>query len=112
MRCLSENAATMATATSPRATWKPLQKGAEKTKRADLPDNVFAFPKGRHEPLTDARHVRSALARFSQVEGVTDAQRDQAFANIRKAAKYYGVDVAERTWKDLGKKPHPKQRAR
>ena len=51
---------------------------------------MFAFPKKRKEPLTDARHVRNALARFDQVEGVcTDEERGQAFANIKKAAKHY-----------------------
>jgi hypothetical protein len=34
---------------------------------------VFAFPDERKEPLTDARHVRNAIARFNQVEGVSDA---------------------------------------
>jgi hypothetical protein len=41
--------------------------------RAELPDSVFAFPRQRKEPLTDADHVRNALARFDQVEGVSDA---------------------------------------
>jgi hypothetical protein len=50
--------------------------------------------------LTDASHVRNALARFDQVEGVSDTDRDLAFANI-KAAEYYGVDVRESSWRDL-----------
>ena len=29
----------------------------------------FVFPEERKEPLTDARHVRNAIARFDQVEG-------------------------------------------
>ncbi len=91
-----------------RTTWKPhtehgSQQGAA---RNDLPDEVFAFPKERKEPLTDAGHVRSALARFDQVQGVSDDERDVAFANIRKAAEHYGVDVAEDDWRDLGKRPH------
>ena len=45
------------------------------------------FPKERKEPLTDARHVRNALARFDQVEGVTDKERDQAWRRIMTAAK-------------------------
>ena len=32
----------------------------------------FAFPDERKEPLTDASHVRNAIARFDQVEGVSD----------------------------------------
>ena len=38
-----------------------------------LDDSDFAFPKQRKEPLVDASHVRNAVARFDQVEGVSDA---------------------------------------
>ncbi len=74
--------------------------------RKDLPESVYAFPDKRKEPLTDARHVRTALARFDQVKDVTDDERDLAFANIRKAAAHYDVDVAETDWRQLGRKPH------
>ena len=67
------------------------------------PDSVFAFPKGRKEPLTDARHVRNAIARFDQTTGVSDAEL--AFANIKKAAGHYGVDMAEKDWTELGRTP-------
>jgi hypothetical protein len=88
--------------------WEPHTKHGELTERSDLPDSVYAFPKKRKEPLTDATHVRNALARFDQVEDVTDEERDQAFANIKKAARHYNVEVAEDDWHDLGKKPHTK----
>ena len=52
--------------------------------------------------MTDASHVQNALARFNQVKGVTDEDRDQAFANIKKAAKHFKVDMEEKTWKELG----------
>lgn len=94
-----------------RATWKPHTKHGELTGRSDLPDSVFAFPRLRKEPLTDASHVKNALARFDQVEGVSDADRDLAFANIRKAAEHYGIAIAETDWRDLGKKPHTRNRA-
>ena len=68
-----------------------------------LPDKEFAFPKERKEPLTDARHVRNAVARFNQVEGVSDAERDQAWKRIMAAAKRYGVDVSAASWHDLSK---------
>ena len=71
---------------------------AEKDK---LADKDFAFPKERKEPLTDARHVRNAIARFDQVEGVTDTERDQAWKRIQAAAKRYGVEVSESSWRDL-----------
>jgi hypothetical protein len=93
---------------SKKMTWKPhTEHGELSTKeRNDLPDSVFAFPKQRKEPLTDASHVQNALARFDQVEGVSDSDRDLAFENIKAAAKHFGVEVEEKNWKDLGKKPH------
>jgi Family of unknown function (DUF6582) len=54
--------------------------------------------------MTDASHVRNALARFDQVEGVSDADRDLAFANIKAAAKHYGIDVKEKSWRELGRR--------
>lgn len=88
-----------------RATWKPHEKHGELTKRSDLPDSVFAFPKQRKEPMTDARHVRNAIARFDQTIGVSDEDRDLAFANIKKAARHYGVEMSESDWKELGRRP-------
>jgi uncharacterized protein DUF6582 len=70
--------------------------------RDALPDKAFAFPKQRKEPLLDASHVRNALARFDQVEGVTDEERDAAFRRIRKAAEKYDVEVNEKDWRELG----------
>ena len=71
--------------------------------REALPDKAFAFPAQRKEPLVDASHVRNALARFDQVEGVTDAERDAAFGRIRKAAKKYDVELNEKDWRELGR---------
>ena len=98
---------------APKPTWKAhTEHGDLDTRdRKELPDSAYAFPKQRKEPLTDASHVKNALARFDQVEGVTDADRDLAFANIKAAAKHYGIDVAEDDWHDLGKKPHTKNPA-
>jgi hypothetical protein len=76
-----------------------------------LPDSVFAFPKERKEPLTDARHVRNAIARFDQVIDVSDAERQLAFANIKKAAEYYGVELSETSWRDLGVHPQRNRKA-
>ncbi len=96
-----------------RTTWQPHEEHGELSskERRDLPDRVYAFPDKRKEPLTDARHVQTALARFDQVQGVSDEERDLAFANIRKAAEHYGVDVAETDWRQLGKRPHTKNPA-
>jgi hypothetical protein len=68
-----------------------------------LEDAEFAFPDERKEPLTDAKHVRNAIARFDQVEGVSDAERDRAWQRILKAAKRYDIDVSEKSWRDLAK---------
>jgi len=97
----------------PRTTWKPhtTHGQIDTAERNDLPDSVFAFPEQRKEPLTDASHVQNALARFDQVKDVSDDDRDLAFANIREAAKHYGVDVAEDSWRDLGKRPHTRNPA-
>jgi hypothetical protein len=83
-------------------TWKPHEKHGALTERSDLPDSVFAFPKQRKEPLTDASHVRNAIARFDQTIDVSDKDRELAFANIKKAAQYYGVDMTETDWTQLG----------
>ncbi len=66
-----------------------------------LPDSAFAFPKERKEPIVDARHVRNAVARFDQVEGVSDAERDRAWRRIRAAARKFGVTIQERGWRQL-----------
>jgi hypothetical protein len=81
-------------------TWKPLHDRSERS-RASLPDSAFAFPAERKEPLTDAAHVRSAIARFAEVRGVSESERSQAFANIKAAASYYGVSVRAGSWHDL-----------
>ncbi len=89
-----------------KATWQPNEKNGKLTKRSDLPDSVFAFPKQRKEPLTDENHVRDAIARFDQTIDVSDEDRELAFANIRKAANYYGIDTTETDWTQLGRSPH------
>jgi uncharacterized protein DUF6582 len=70
----------------------PLSSHAER----EIPTTKFAFPKERKEPLTDARHVRNAIARFNQVEGVSDSERDAAWRRIKSAAKKYGIEVSGR----------------
>ena len=85
-----------------KATWKQHEAHGELTAQADLPDTVYAFPKKRKEPLTDAKHVRNAIARFDQVNDVTDDERDLAWANIVKAARHYDIDVSQSDWRELG----------
>src|ERR1700727_2153333 len=66
-----------------------------------LPDQEFAFPEQRKERLTDALHVRNAIACFDQVEGVSDAERDRAWRRIRAAARRHGVEIEVRGWRQL-----------
>ncbi len=93
---------------APKPTWEPHTEHGDldSQDREKLPDSAFAFPKQRKEPITDASHVKNALARFDQVEGVSDEDRDLAFANIKKAAKHYDINVEESNWHQLGKQPH------
>ena len=72
--------------------------------RNDISDSKFAFPKERKEPLEDASHVRNAIARFDQVKGVSDAERDEAWKRIKAAAKKFDVEVNETSWRELGKR--------
>jgi hypothetical protein len=93
------------------ATWQPHERHGNLTTKSDLPDSVFAFPKQRKEPLTDAQHVRNAVARFDQVLDVSDADRDVAFANIEKAADFYDVQLSEDDWHQLGVHPQKNRKA-
>ena len=71
--------------------------------RDKLDDDKFAFPEQRKEPIENASHVRNAIARFNQVEGVSDDDRDAAWKRIKKAAKKYDVEVNEDSWREIGK---------
>lgn len=91
-----------------KATWKAYEEHGKLSSedRKELPESVYAFPGKRKEPMTDASHVRNAIARFDQVKDVTDEERDQAFANLQAAARHYGVEMQEKSWRELGGKPH------
>jgi predicted Ser/Thr protein kinase len=77
--------------------------GMSTAEKDRVADDAFAFPQERKEPLTDARHVRNAIARFDQVEDVSDAERDQAWKRIKSAARKYDVEVSAKDWRDLAK---------
>jgi len=66
-----------------------------------MTETKFAFPDQQKEPLNDAAHVRNAIARFNQVEDVSDAERDRAWERILAAAKKFDVEVSERSWREL-----------
>ena len=90
-----------------------LPSGLSARQQNRMRSTTFAFPKQRKEPLNDARHVRNAIARFDQVEGVSMAERHAAWRRIRAAARKFGVEVSARGWRQLmqgGKTSRPKTR--
>ena len=74
----------------------------DEAQRDSLPDSAFAFPDQRKEPIIDAAHVRNAVARFRQVQGVTDDERDRAWDRITRAATAHGVELHEDDWREIG----------
>jgi hypothetical protein len=80
------------TGKAPKRGKHPLSSHAEH----EIPSSKFAFPKERKEPLTDARHVRNAIARFNQVEDVSKSERDAAWRRIKSAAKKYGIEISHK----------------
>jgi uncharacterized protein DUF6582 len=80
-----------------------MSKLTEKDKEK-LPESAFAFPKERKEPLVDATHVREAIARFDQVQDVTNKERDEAWKRIKKAAEKFNIELQEKDWRDLFKR--------
>ncbi len=75
--------------------------GLSEKERDELPESAFAFPRERKEPLIDARHVQEAIARFDQVQGVTNKERDEAWRRIQQAAKKFDVELNEKNWHEL-----------
>jgi hypothetical protein len=96
---------------SKKASAKKTARSLTAAQRNRLDDKDFAFTKKRKEPIVDARHVRNAISRFDQVEGVTDAERDRAWKRIVAAAKKFGVEVSEHGWRELFKGPKTSKKA-
>ena len=67
----------------------------DQAQRDRISPSHYAFPKEEKEPLNDAAHVRNAIARFHQVKGVTEKERDGAWKRIKAAAKKFGVEIKE-----------------
>jgi hypothetical protein len=76
--------------------------------RKKIPSKSYAFPKERKEPLENAAHVRNAVARFNQVEGVSEAEKDAAWKRIKAAAKKFDVELNESSRSEL-KPAHAKK---
>ncbi|HEX8239625.1 MAG TPA: DUF6582 domain-containing protein [Allosphingosinicella sp.] len=45
----------------------------------------------------------TAPDRFNQVKGVTDEERDSAWKRIEAAARKHGVELNEKSWREIGK---------
>lgn len=61
------------------------------SKRNDLPDSDFVFPKDRRYPINDIEHARNALARVSQ-HGSPD-EKSKVKAAVKR--KYPSIDVSD-----------------
>ncbi|MDX1390416.1 MAG: DUF6582 domain-containing protein, partial [Acidobacteriota bacterium] len=62
--------------------------------RAALPDRAFAYVDSagrRRLPISDASHVRNALARFGQVQFEDEAARERARRRLLNAAKRFRI---------------------
>ena len=77
----------------------------DQEQRDELGGRQYAFPKQRKEPLENASHVRNAVARFNQVEDVSDSERDEAWKRIKAAARKFDVKLEERSWHELKAPP-------
>ena len=75
-----------------------------RTKTVDgknLTEDKFAFvgDKDKTEtwklPIHDADHVRNALARFNQTEGIPADQKATVYRRIKAAAKKFGIEVSD-----------------
>ena len=82
---------------------RKMSRGLSTRQQNRMSTQMFAFTRKRKEPINDARHVRNAVARFDQVEGVTNAERDRAWRRIREAARRFGVKIEARGWRTLMK---------
>ena len=71
--------------------------GTKVARSKRMSETAYAFPGEKKEPISDASHVRNAIARFNQVQGVTDSERDAAWTRIKTAAKKFGVEGKRRT---------------
>jgi HK97 family phage prohead protease len=89
-------------------------KAAGKTKRVageDLPASAFAYVGDKADTSTwklpykfstdekTKRHIRNALARFGQTQGIPESERAGVLAKLKAAAKKYGITVSDDTGK-------------
>lgn len=80
--------------------------------RKEVSSSQYAFPRERKEPLENAAHVRNAIARFNQVEGVSETEKNEAWKRIQDAAKKFGVEMNESSRRELNPEPAKKKSAK
>lgn len=69
---------------------KKKEENIQEMARSKMDPDQFGVPSQKKFPLTDAKHVKSAIKFFNYV----DSEHEEELAmNIRKAAKKYGVDI-------------------
>jgi HK97 family phage prohead protease len=91
-------------------------KSDAKTKRVageDLTSSCFAYVGDENDtstwklpikfstPEKTASHIRNALARFSQTQGIPESEKAAVLAKIKRAAKANGIDTGDKSQKDF-----------
>lgn len=81
-----------------------IRAGRRKTKKVggkSLTSDKFAYVGDENDtstwklPIHDPAHVRNALARFNQTEGIPEDQKDKVYKRIVAAAKKFGIKVSD-----------------
>ena len=80
-----------------------MSKLSEKDRRK-IARKRFCLPQGAQRASCRCTSCQEAVARFDQVEDVTNKERDEAWKRIQKAAKKFDVELEEKDWRDLFKR--------
>lgn len=67
----------------------------DKAARDALPAEHFAVPGKRKLPINDANHTRLAWDMVERTKDLSDEERSEARANIRRRAKELGIDTSD-----------------
>ncbi len=68
--------------------------GTRKKKRLSLA-KFYAFQRLKKLPILDANHVRNAMARFNQTDGMTRSERKTVKNKILRAARKFKIDIED-----------------
>jgi len=67
----------------------------EREKKKMSEEEYYAFPKMKKLPIFDAAHVRNAMARFNQTQGMSAEEKATAKRKIIRAAKKFGIEIGD-----------------